>query len=179
MTDTIIRDAAPKDARLVARFISELATYERLAHEASPREEALRAHLAEDANPRLYGLIAEANGLPVGFAVYYFVYSTFETNWGLYLEDIYVDEKYRSYGIGRELFRRLGAVAKEKGCTRLDFNVLDWNVNAKAVYHKLGAVAHAGWTQMRFTGEALAKLADNKNPGGHGPKPGWWYSAHL
>ncbi len=160
MSDCIIRSATPADAEIIASFIRQLASFERLAHEAHPHIDALRAHLAEDANPRLHALIAEIEGTPVGFAVYFYCYSTFGTNWGLYLEDIYVVPEFRSQGIARELFRFFGALAIEKGCRRMDFNVLNWNVGAIAAYTKLGAVPIDGWKHMRFDYTALRRLAN-------------------
>lgn len=153
-----IREATPDDAGLVAAFVRELADYERLAHEAEPSEDALRAHLAPSANPRLYALIAEADGVVAGFAVYFFNYSTFATRWGLYLEDIFVTPDYRGNGIAKALFKRLGAVARESECVRLDFNVLKWNRLAIGLYEKLGAETLAEWTPMRFSGKALERL---------------------
>jgi GNAT superfamily N-acetyltransferase len=162
MTDLVIRNAEKDDAELVASFIYELAEFEKRLHEAKPDAFKLRQHLESGANPFLGCLIAELDGRPAGFAVYFYAYSTFLTNWGLYLEDIYVRQEYRRQGIAKALFFKLGEIAVAKDCRRLDFNVLGWNEDAIRFYTSLGAVPLTEWTQMRFEGTALANLVQSR-----------------
>jgi len=159
-----IRPAGPADAETLVSLILELAEYERLTHEAVPDAEALRKHLAPEAQPRCEALIAEQDGQPIGFALYFHNYSTFLTRWGIYLEDIYVKPAYRGKGTGFALLKRVAEIAVERGCRRLDWAVLDWNEPAIAFYRKLGARPMDDWTTMRLTGEALEKLGRVDEP---------------
>ena len=157
-----VRPATAADAPLVRRFVLELAEYERLLSEAEAhcREENLRAHLAADANPRLEGFIAEDDaGEPVGFALFYRHYSTFQSNWGVYLEDLYVRPAQRGAGYGLALLRAVAEAAVVRGAVRMDWQVLDWNEPAIRFYERLGAKAMADWTVMRLTGDALRAVA--------------------
>src|SRR5262245_46227777 len=106
-----VRAATKDDAATVALFIVELARYERLESEARPHVAQLREHLGEGASPRLHCLIAQEGGEPVGFAIYYFCYSTFETNWGIYVEDLFVRPEHRGKGAGKALLGRIGEIA--------------------------------------------------------------------
>lgn len=155
-----IRRAGPDDADVITALILELADYERLAHEAAPRVEALRRHLDAASNPRCEAFLAEheLSGEVVGFALYFLNYSTFLTRWGLYLEDLYVKPDFRGRGAGFGLFKRVAQVAVEYGCQRLDFSVLRWNDLALDFYRKLGAEVMSDWTEMRIAGKALQQL---------------------
>jgi diamine N-acetyltransferase len=157
----LLRSATPDDAEELARLITELAVYEKLAHEARPDAEALRRHLAAGASPPLEALVAEdrESGRVIGFALYFPHYSTFLTAWGLYLEDLFVEPAFRGRGVGLALLQRLAAVAVARGCPRLDWSVLDWNEPAIRFYEKLGAEAMDDWTTMRLSGAALERLA--------------------
>ena len=162
MTSFLIRPAEPDDAPDVVRLINALADYERLRGESWPREEKLRKHLADDATPKIEALVAHdiKSGRCVGFALYYFNYSTFLTNFGMFLEDLFVEEKYRGSGIGFALFNRLAVIAEKKGCMRLDWNVLDWNEPAISFYEKIGATPLTGWTTMRLDRSAIETLSN-------------------
>jgi GNAT superfamily N-acetyltransferase len=154
-----VRSATKDDAAIVALFIVELARYERLESEARPHVAHLREHLSDAGNPRLNCLIAEDGGEPIGFAIYYFSYSTFETNWGIYVEDLFVRPEHRGKGAGKALLGRIGEIALEGGHRRVDLNVLNWNQTSISVYERLGALHLSEWTRMRFGGYAIKKLA--------------------
>jgi GNAT superfamily N-acetyltransferase len=154
-----IRAAKPGDEGIVLGFIKELAEYEKLAHEVIATTEHLTKTLFAD-NPKAFALIAERDGAPVGFALYFFNYSTFLGKHGLYLEDLYVRESERGGGVGQALLARLAAIAKEHDCGRMEWWVLDWNKDAIAFYKSIGAEAMDEWTVFRLTGKALHDLAD-------------------
>ena len=155
-----IRPATPDDASTLVQLILELAAYEKLLDEARPNADALRRQLAPDAQPRCDALVAEAaDGTPVGFALFFPNYSTFLTNFGLYLEDLYVRPDYRGQGIGFALLQRVAQIADERGCQRLDWAVLDWNTPAIAFYEQLGAEPLDDWTTMRLGRAAIASVA--------------------
>lgn len=155
-----IRSATPDDAYTLVRLINELAAYEKLAHASQPDGDLLRAHLAADAHPRVEALLAEdaESGRAIGFALVFPAYSTFLTNWGLYLEDLYVEPEVRGQGVGFALLQRVAQLAVERGAQRLDWAVLDWNEPALAFYHRIGAEPLDDWTTMRLTGDALTQL---------------------
>jgi diamine N-acetyltransferase len=157
-----LRPALPGDAETIAGLIRELAAYERLAHEAAPDVEALRRHLAPDARPRCEAVLAEddASGEVLGFALFFYNYSTFLTRWGVYLEDLYVRPACRGLGVGFALLKRVAAVAVAHGAERLEWSVLDWNEPALAFYRRLGARPMDDWTTMRLSGETLRRLAE-------------------
>ena len=161
-----IRAATPDDAPVLVKLINELAAYERLSHESRPDANALAKHLASETNPRCEALVAVAR-LPangdeeiVGMALYFYNYSTFLTRWGIFLEDLFVTPAYRGKGIGFALLKHLARIAVERGCERLDWNVLDWNELAIDFYKKLDALPQSDWTTMRLTGEALTRLGN-------------------
>ena len=160
MTNVSIRLAQPEDAELVATLIRELALYEKLEHEARPSAEQLKKQLAADADAlRVYCLIAEVAGKVAGYAIYLPRYSTFETNWGIHLEDIFVREAYRSQGVGKMLFQELASIAQTHGCKRLELNVLNWNEDAIGFYSRLGGVPTKDWHTIRFEEDAIKTLA--------------------
>lgn len=161
MADTFtLRPAGPDDAEALVGLILELADYEQLRQEAAPDAAALRRHLAADARPCCEALLAEAadTGAAVGFALYFYNYSTFLTRWGIYLEDLYVQPAYRGQGIGFALLRRVAEATVARGGERLDWSVLDWNRLALDFYRRLGARPLDDWTTMRLDGEALHRL---------------------
>lgn len=153
-----IREAVPGDEALILQFIGELAAFEKLAHEAVASEGDLSATLFAD-NPKVFALIAEANGEACGFALYFFNYSTFLGRHGLYLEDLYVTPEARGAGAGKALLARLARIAKDHNCGRLEWSVLDWNAPAIAFYNSLGAEVMNEWTVNRLTGPSLDTLA--------------------
>lgn len=153
-----IRAAGRSDVALILAFIRELAAYEKLSEEVVATEDTLAATLF-GSHPAAEVLIAEVDGRPAGFALFYSNYSTFLGRQGIYLEDLFVRPEARGRGVGRALLSRLGAIARERGCGRLEWAVLDWNETAVRFYEKLGATAQTDWTTYRLTGESLARLA--------------------
>jgi GNAT superfamily N-acetyltransferase len=155
---TTIRPATAADAAQILAFIRALAAYERAPHAATATE----ADLLRDgfgSNPFFFCLIAEHGDRPAGFALYFFNYSTWEGRPGLYLEDIFVQPEFRGLGIGKALLKRVAAVAVEKNCRRLQWEVLDWNTPAIDFYRAMGAEFLDEWRNMRLSGEALERLA--------------------
>ncbi|WP_374342631.1 N-acetyltransferase family protein [Phenylobacterium sp.] len=157
MTVTV-RPAVPADAPLIHQFILDLAEYEKLAHEVEATLADVAGHLF-GASPRLFCDIAEADGTPVGFAVWFYNYSTFRGRHGIYLEDLFVRPEARGLGAGKALLRRLAQRCREEGLARLEWSVLNWNAPAIAFYDSLGAGAQTEWTVRRLTDAPLEALA--------------------
>ena len=160
---TRIRAAVSDDAPTILAFIRELAAYERLSDEVRATEDDLRRTLFRDPSHAACR-IAEVDGRPAGFALFFPNYSTFLGRPGLYLEDLYVRPEFRGRGIGEALLADLARIAIERGCGRLEWSVLDWNGPALRFYRRLGAVAMDGWTVHRLTGDALDRLARGDAP---------------
>ena len=153
-----IRPATVEDVALVARLIRELAEYERLADAAVASEADLREQLFGE-RPAAEVLVAEADGEPAGFALFFHTFSTFLGKRGLYLEDLFVRPAFRGLGLGRHLMAALARIAVQRGCGRFEWSVLDWNEPAIGFYRALGASAMDEWTVQRLQGEALRALA--------------------
>lgn len=153
----LIRPAGEEDTALVLSFIRELAEYEKLLHEVTTTEDMLREHLFGD-TPRAEVLIAEYEGEPAGFALFFHNFSTFVGKPGIYLEDLFVRPGLRGRGIGGAMLKKLAVLAVERGCGRLEWAVLDWNEPAIGFYERLGAVHLDDWRIFRLTGEALENL---------------------
>ena len=153
-----IRRARPTETGLVLSLIRELAEYEKLLHEVEATVAMIDAALFGD-NPLLFCEIAEWNGEPAGFAVWFVNFSTFSGRSGIYLEDLFVRPAYRGQGIGKALLAYLAKLCVEKGWARLQWSVLDWNTPSIAFYKSLGAVMMDEWTVCRVNGPALAALA--------------------
>lgn len=156
-----IRPATPADAATVADLVRELAEYEKLAHEAKAVAADFVREL-EAPNPVIRVLIAEWDGEPAGFALYFFNFSTFVGRQGLYLEDLFVRPEHRSRGIGRELLRTLARIAQERNCGRMEWAVLDWNEPALRFYKSLDARQMNEWIIHRLTPVEIARLAAEK-----------------
>ncbi len=159
MLDLKIRQAKATDCALILRFILELAEYEKLAHEVVTTETQLQQTLFGE-TPFAHVIIAELAGKPVGFALYFFNYSTFLGKPGLYLEDLYVVPEARGKKIGKALLIELARIAVAKECGRFEWWVLDWNTSAVDFYRSIGAVGMDEWTVQRVDGDALIKLAN-------------------
>jgi GNAT superfamily N-acetyltransferase len=153
-----LRPATRDDIALILALIAELAEYEKLAHEAVATAASLERDLF-GARPYAEVLIAEADGEPAGFALFFHNYSTFLGQPGLYLEDLFVRPRFRGHGLGKRLMQALARIAVERGCGRFEWSVLDWNAPAIAFYRSLGAVGMDDWTVQRIGGEALRALA--------------------
>jgi GNAT superfamily N-acetyltransferase len=143
---------------LILQFIRELAEYEKLAHEVVATEEVLERTLFGE-RPGAEVIFAYADDQPVGFALFFHNYSTFLGLPGLYIEDLYVRSTVRGQGIGKKLLAFLARLAKERGCGRLEWWVLDWNAPAIGFYRSIGAVPMDDWTVFRVAGPALNQLA--------------------
>jgi len=160
MMNITIRKATPDDAALLQELILELAAYERLLDDAEPSVHLLREHLSAEALTGCEALIAETGqGTAVGFAFFFHNYSTFLTNAGLYVEDLYVKSTYRGEGIGQQLLTRLAEIAEERGCRRMEWSVLDWNSEAQDFYDEVGAEALDDRTVMRLDEETIEEVA--------------------
>ena len=158
MPELEIRAATEEDVPLILSLIKELAEYERLSHEVVATEEVLRDSLFGE-RPVAEVLIGHLGDEPVGFALFFHNFSTFLGKPGIYLEDLYVRPEFRGAGIGRALLVHLARLARERGCGRLEWSVLDWNEPAIGFYKKIGASPVSGWTVYRVTGEALDDMA--------------------
>ncbi len=154
----MIRPATPYDVSTILQFILELAKYERLDHTLDLDEDRLREHLFGD-RPCVEALIAEDEGRPAGFAIYFFNYSTFQCLPGLYLEDLFVRPEFRGRGHGRALLLAVARLAVDRGCGRMEWAVLDWNEPAIRFYQALGAKPLDDWTKYRLSEDALIRAA--------------------
>jgi GNAT superfamily N-acetyltransferase len=153
-----IRPATRADAPVIASLVRELADYEKLLDEAKATAEDFLREL-ESPNPVIHVLIAEWQGKPAGFALYFFNFSTFVGRPGLYLEDLFVRPEQRSLGIGRALLRALARIAEQRGCGRMEWAVLDWNEPALRFYQSLDARQMKEWIIHRLTPVEIARLA--------------------
>ena len=152
-----IRSAGVDDVPLILSFIRDLAEYEKLPHEVVATEDLLRRALF-GSRPFAEVLIASLGEEPVGFALFFHNFSTFLGLPGIYLEDLFVRPAARGQGVGRQLLTHLARLARERGCGRLEWAVLDWNEPAMKFYRALGAKPNDDWTIFRLTGDALEKL---------------------
>jgi GNAT superfamily N-acetyltransferase len=161
MPELEIRAATEDDVPLILSLIRELAEYERLSHEVVATEEALRDSLFGERRfaEVLLGYLGDD---PAGFALFFHTFSTFLGKPGIYLEDLYVKPDFRGVGIGRVLLVHLAKLARERGCGRLEWSVLDWNEPAIGFYRSIGASPVGGWTVYRLVGEALEELAGHQ-----------------
>ncbi len=153
-----IRPAVKADCALVLSFITELALYEKLAHEVVATVEILEESLF-GAKPYAEVLIAELDGQAVGYALFFYSFSTFLGRPGIYLEDIYVTPTKRGHGVGKTIMTHIARLAVERKCGRFEWSVLDWNEPSIQFYRSIGAVSMDGWTVQRVTGQALFDLA--------------------
>ncbi|QNH06436.1 GNAT family N-acetyltransferase [Pseudomonas sp. B11D7D] len=153
-----IRPATPEDAELILRFITDLAIYEKAEHEVKTDAAGIRDSLFAEGSTA-HGLICENDGQPIGYAVYFFNYSTWLGKHGLYLEDLYVSPEARGLGAGKALLRHLAQLAVARDCGRFEWSVLDWNTPAIEFYESFGARPQSEWTTYRLTGQALLDFA--------------------
>ena len=153
-----VRPIRPDDVPAVVGLVRELADYERAPSEVHLTEEQLRASLFGD-SPAVFGHVAEDGGAVVGVALWFLNFSTWRGTHGIHLEDLYVQPGHRGRGLGRELLRTLAAVCVERGYSRLEWSVLDWNTPSIEFYEAAGAVPMDEWTVFRLTDEALTGFA--------------------
>jgi GNAT superfamily N-acetyltransferase len=158
MSELQIRPATPADIPTILALIAALADYEREPASA----QATPADILRDGfgpTPRFHCLIAELDAAPIGFALYFYNYSTWRGHAGIYVEDLFVYPEHRGRGYGKALLAQVAAIAVAEGCHRVDWAVLNWNTPAIDFYNSVGAIPQSEWTTMRLSGDALAKLA--------------------
>ena len=153
-----IRTATADDAELILRFITDLAIYEKAEHEVQTDVAGIRDSLFGEGSTT-HALICEQDGVAIGFAVYFFSYSTWLGKHGIYLEDLYVAPEYRKLGAGQALLQHLAKLAVARGCGRMEWAVLDWNTPAMEFYESFGARPKDDWISYRLTGQALLDFA--------------------
>ena len=153
-----LRNARDDDAELIVEFIQELAEFEQLSQACFATAKSIRQALFSG-TPRAACLLAEWDGRPAGFALYFYNFSTFLAKPGIYIEDVFVRPDFRRKGIARKMFQHLAQKALAEGCGRLEWSVLDWNEDAIVFYQSLGAVPLSEWTAQRVSGDALERLA--------------------
>jgi diamine N-acetyltransferase len=154
----VVRPARPEDAGLIFALVRELAEYEKLLGDVDATEDQL-ARALFGAEPRVFCDIAEWDGEPCGFALWFMNFSSFRGRHGIYLEDLFVRPSHRGRGIGKALLVNLARRCVEKGWTRFEWSVLDWNAPSIAFYKSLGASILDEWKICRVTGDALKTLA--------------------
>ena len=154
----VIREAHRKDSSLILKFIKELAKYEKAEHEVLATESSIENSIfGSDSSTNV--IICENNGKPIGFAVYFFNYSTWLGKNGLYLEDLYISDAERGSGAGKMLLKYLAKIAVDKNCGRFEWSVIDWNTRAIKFYSTLGAKPKTEWLGYQLTGDNLLNLA--------------------
>ncbi|KKO45237.1 GCN5 family acetyltransferase [Arsukibacterium ikkense] len=158
MTDLTVRPASPDDAATILQFITELAIFEKAEHEVLTSEALIQQTLF-NSDAKAHALICEQAGQPIGFAVYFYNYSTWLGKYGLYLEDLYITPPARRSGAGKALFKALAKIATANNCGRFEWSVLDWNTPAIKFYQALGASAKTEWVGYRLTEPQIQALA--------------------
>ncbi len=158
-----VRPAAPGDVELIYAYIVELAAYERAPDQVTGTPNLLREALFGD-RPSAEALIAELGGAAVGFALFHGTFSTWECRAGIWLEDLYVPPAHRRTGVGFALLSYLARVTVERGCARLEWNALDWNVPALSFYDRIGAARLSEWELHRLDGDSLRRVAGGALP---------------
>ena len=156
-----IRPANEADAPIILALIKELAEYERLSHEVVATVDDIRSSLFGK-QPFAEALLGEYEDIPIGFALFFYNFSTFKGKPGIYLEDLYIKPDYRSKGFGRKMLAHIARLAKERSCVRFEWSVLDWNEPAIRTYEKLHARPMKEWILYRLTGDTLDDLAAEK-----------------
>ncbi|RAS24995.1 MULTISPECIES: GNAT family N-acetyltransferase [unclassified Pseudomonas] len=153
-----IRPAVRSDAAQILAFITELAEYERARHEVVATVTDIEHSLFDDGST-VHSLICERDGKAIGFAVYFYSYSTWQGRNGIYLEDLYITPEQRGGGAGRDVLRHIAREAVAKGCGRFEWSVLDWNEPAIGFYKSLGAEPQDEWVRYRLDGDKLLQFA--------------------
>ncbi|MDO6427536.1 GNAT family N-acetyltransferase [Thalassotalea sp. 1_MG-2023] len=155
-----IRSAVIEDAPTILHFIRELAIYEKAENEVHATVATIESSMF-NANSGVHGLICELNGDAIGFAVYFYNYSTWLAKPGLYLEDLYVSPQYRGKGAGIALLKHLAQTAVNKECGRFEWSCLDWNTPSREFYESLGAEPQPEWVGYRMAGDTLSNFAQS------------------
>ena len=152
-----LRETNSNDTELIFTFIREIAEYEKMTNDVICNEDILRKSLFEE--KRAYTLIVELNNRPIGYAMYFFNFSTFIGRAGLYVEDIFLRKEYRGKGYGKEIFRILAKIARENSCERMEWVCLKWNEPSLEFYKSLGAKPLDEWTTLRLTKKEIINLS--------------------
>lgn len=155
-----IRKAQPEDSTLIYDLIRKLAAYEKLSDAVTTSVEELQKNIFDRNFAKV--LIAEEHGQPVGFALYFYNFSTFVGKPGIYLEDLFIEPEHRGKGYGKALLCELATIAKTENCGRMEWSVLDWNTPSIEFYKKLGAKPMDEWTVFRLDQDAVAALANEQ-----------------
>ena len=158
----VIRAARPADSALIFALVRELADYEKLSHDVDATLETIAAALFST-QPRLFCDIAEWNGAPAGFSVWFLNFSTFRGRHGIYVEDLFVRPAFRAKGIGKALMARLAKRCVDEGWARFEWAVLDWNAPSIEFYRSIGATVMDEWRICRLSGEALENFAQGES----------------
>lgn len=154
----LIREAKREDSNTILKFVKELAAYEKAEHEVLATEQMIEDSIFSE-HSSTKAIICEKDGNPIGFAVYFFNYSTWLGKHGLYLEDLFVSPSERGSGAGKALLKHLAGIAVANDCGRFEWNVVDWNKPAIDFYESLGAKPKSEWLGYQLTGEHLTALA--------------------
>ncbi|MGI6717136.1 MAG: GNAT family N-acetyltransferase [Eubacteriales bacterium] len=158
MSKLTFRYANREDTGLILQFIKELAEYEKMLNEVVADEKTLEEWIFDKQKAEVF--FALEDGKEVGFAIYFYNFSSFLGRAGIYLEDIFVRPEYRRKGYGKAMLRKLASIAVERGCGRLEWSCLDWNKPSIDFYLSLGAIPMSDWTVYRITGDTLTSLAE-------------------
>ncbi len=158
MTELTVRPATPNDATTILQFITELAIFEKAEHEVLTSTDLIQQTLFSS-DAKAHAMICEQAGQPIGFAVYFYNYSTWLGKYGLYLEDLYVTPAARRSGAGKVVFKALAKIAAANNCGRFEWSVLDWNTPAIKFYEALEAQAKTEWVGYRLTEPQIHALA--------------------
>ncbi|WP_163338688.1 GNAT family N-acetyltransferase [Desulfopila sp. IMCC35008] len=153
-----IREAVADDSKLIHMFVKDLALYEKAEHEVVATVNDIRESVF-GGDSTVKALICNQGNTPIGFAVYFYNYSTWQGRKGLYLEDLYISPAYRRGGAGRKLLKYLAGIAVAEGCGRFEWSVLDWNEPARQFYHSIGAKPKSEWISYQLAGEALLQFS--------------------
>ena len=154
-----IREAVENDSAQILTFIKELASYEKAIDEVVAEEKDIRESVF-GSNSSVKALICTLDEIPIGFAVYFYNYSTWQGKKGLYLEDLYVSPEHRGVGAGKELLKHLAKIAVSQGCGRFEWSVLDWNEPAIKFYDSIGAKPKTEWVGYQLAGSALYEFSE-------------------
>lgn len=158
MSKIKIRKAVIEDAELILSFVLKLAQEEKAEHEVeTDREQLIKTLFGKESTTQ--AIICEADGVPIGHAVYFFNYSTWQGKHGLYIEDLYILAEHRNIGAGKQIIKHLSCLALENDCGRMEWSVLDWNARAIKFYTSLGARPQSEWIRYRLSGNALKAAA--------------------
>ncbi len=160
MSSIIIRDAVINDSATILNFITELAIYENAEHEVKTNVEQIKKSIFAE-NSTVNAFICEEDGVAIGFAVYFYNYSTWLGKNGIYLEDLYVSKDKRGSGAGKAILKHLVKKAYDEGCGRVEWSCLDWNTPSREFYESIGAKSQDEWIGYRLEGDAIANFINS------------------